>query len=151
FQAEDGIRDFHVTGVQTCALPIWPKEVYTGAVRSFNQEELQQVAGNHVLTALKSLDPSFQMPENINMGANPNALPEVTLRGGNSLVDPSGTTTSPFNYEIAPNTPLFILDGFEVSLTRINDLDLTRIKSVDLLKDATATAIYGSRAANGVV
>src|SRR5690606_30749684 len=125
--------------------------VYTGAVRSFNQEELQQVAGNNVLTALKSLDPSFQMPENINMGANPNALPEVTLRGGNSLVDPSGTTTSPFNYETAPNTPLFILDGFEVSLTRINDLDLTRIKSVDLLKDATATAIYGSRAANGVV
>ncbi|WP_187444187.1 SusC/RagA family TonB-linked outer membrane protein [Sphingobacterium phlebotomi] len=128
-----------------------PKEVYTGAVRSFNQEELQQVAGNNVLTALKSLDPSFQMPENINLGSNPNALPEVTLRGGNSLVDPGGATTSPFNYETAPNTPLFILDGFEVSLTRINDLDLTRIKSVDLLKDATATAIYGSRAANGVV
>lgn len=128
-----------------------PKEVYTGAVRSFNQEELQQVAGNNVLTALKSLDPSFQMPENINLGSNPNALPEVTLRGGNSLVDPGSTTTSPFNYETAPNTPLFILDGFEVSLTRINDLDLTRIKSVDLLKDATATAIYGSRAANGVV
>lgn len=128
-----------------------PKDVYTGAVRSFNQEELQQVAGNNVLTALKSLDPSFQMPENLNLGSNPNALPEVTLRGGNSLVDPSGTTTSPFNYQSAPNTPLFILDGFEVSLTRINDLDLTRIKSVDLLKDATATAIYGSRAANGVV
>src|SRR5690606_39148017 len=141
-QIEDGV----VTGLFER-----PKEVYTGAVRSFNQEELQQVAGNNVLTALKSLDPSFQMPENINMGANPNALPEVTLRGGNSLVDPSGTTTSPFNYETAPNTPLFILDGFEVSLTRINDLDLTRIKSVDLLKDATATAIYGSRAANGVV
>lgn len=128
-----------------------PKEVYTGAVRSFNQEELQQVAGNNVLTALKSLDPSFQMPENINLGSNPNALPEVTLRGGNSLVDPSGSTSNPFNYQAAPNTPLFILDGFEVSLSRINDLDLTRIKSVDLLKDATATAIYGSRAANGVV
>src|SRR5690606_36413527 len=71
--------------------------------------------------------------------------------GGNSLVDPGGTTTSPFNYETAPHTPLFIMDSFEVSLTRINDLDLTRIKSVDLLKDATATAIYGSRAANGVV
>lgn len=128
-----------------------PKEVYTGAVRSFNQEQLQQVAGDNVLTALKSLDPSFQMPENLNLGSNPNALPEVTLRGGNSLVDPSGATTSSFNYQSAPNTPLFILDGFEVSLTRINDLDLTRVKSVDLLKDATATAIYGSRAANGVV
>lgn len=128
-----------------------PKEVYTGAVRSFNQEQLQQVAGNNILTALKSLDPSFQMPENINLGSNPNALPEITLRGGNSLVDPGATATSAFNYQSNPNTPLFILDGFEVSLTRINDLDLTRIKSVDLLKDATATAIYGSRAANGVV
>lgn len=140
-----------IEGVVVTGLFERPKEVYTGAVRSFNQEELQQVAGNNVLTALKSLDPSFQMPENINLGSNPNALPEVTLRGGNSLVDPSGATASPFNYETAPNTPLFILDGFEVSLTRINDLDLTRIKSVDLLKDATATAIYGSRAANGVV
>lgn len=140
------IQDVVVTGLFER-----PKEVYTGAVRSFSQEELQQVTGNNVLSALKSLDPSFQISENLNLGSNPNALPEVTLRGGNSLVDPSSTTTSTFNYESAPNTPLFILDGFEVSLTRINDLDLTRIKSVDLLKDATATAIYGSRAANGVV
>lgn len=128
-----------------------PKSMYTGAVKSFNQEELQQVTGNNLFSALKSLDPSFQIPENINLGSNPNALPEITLRGGNSLVDPSVATTNPFNYQEAPNSPLFILDGFEVSLTRINDLDLTRIKSVDLLKDATATAIYGSRAANGVV
>lgn len=128
-----------------------PKDVYTGAVRSFNKEQLQQVAGDNLLSALKSLDPSFQMPDNLNLGSNPNALPEITLRGGNSLTDPGTTSTSPFNYQAAPNTPLFILDGFEVSLTRINDLDLTRVKSVDLLKDATATAIYGSRAANGVV
>src|SRR5690606_13286890 len=101
--------------------------------------------------ALPILDPSFQMPENINLGSNPNALPEVTLRGGNSLVDPNVTTSTPFNYSNSPNTPLFILDGFEVSLSRINDMDISRIKSVDILKDATATSIYGSRAANGVV
>ncbi len=128
-----------------------PKEMYTGAARSFTQEQLQNVSSDNVLTALRSLDPSFQMPENINLGANPNALPEVTLRGGNSLIDPNTSTNNPFNYSNNPNTPLFILDGFEVSLARINDLDLTRIKSIDLLKDATATSIYGSRAANGVV
>ncbi|WP_437918088.1 SusC/RagA family TonB-linked outer membrane protein [Sphingobacterium sp. LRF_L2] len=128
-----------------------PKEMYTGAARSFTQEELQQVTSDNVLTALKSLDPSFQLPENINLGSNPNALPEVTLRGGNSLVDISSSSTNTFNYANSVNTPLFILDGFEVSLTRINDLDITRIKSVNLLKDATATSIYGSRAANGVV
>lgn len=128
-----------------------PAEMYTGAARSFSQEQLQQVSSDNVLTALKSLDPSFQMPENLNLGSNPNALPDVTLRGGNSLVDPNVSSSTPFNYNSNPNTPLFILDGFEVSLTRINDLDLTRIKSVSLLKDATATSIYGSRAANGVV
>ncbi len=129
-----------------------PKEMYTGAVRSFNQEDLQQVSTSNVLAALRVLDPSFQMPENINLGSNPNALPDVTLRGGNSLLDPSSTGESTgFNYQNTPNTPLFVLDGFEVSLTRINDLDLTRIKSVDILKDATATSIYGSRAANGVI
>jgi TonB-linked SusC/RagA family outer membrane protein len=49
------------------------------------------------------------------------------------------------------NVPLFILDGFEVSLQRVNDLDVNRIAKVSILKDASATSIYGSRAANGVV
>ncbi|MFZ4262466.1 SusC/RagA family TonB-linked outer membrane protein [Sphingobacterium sp. HJSM2_6] len=128
-----------------------PKEMYTGAARSFTQEELQNVSSDNVFTAIKSLDPSFQMPDNLNFGSNPNVLPEVTLRGGNSLLDPNTSSASPFNYGNSPNTPLFILDGFEVLLSRINDLDLTRIKSIDLLKDATATSIYGSRAANGVI
>lgn len=140
-----------IEGVVVTGLFERPKEMYTGAARSFTQEQLQNVSSDNVLTALRSLDPSFQMPENINLGSNPNALPEVTLRGGNSLVDPNVTTSTPFNYSNSPNTPLFILDGFEVSLSRINDMDISRIKSVDILKDATATSIYGSRAANGVV
>ena len=128
-----------------------PKAMYTGAARSFTQEELQNVSSDNIFTAIKSLDPSFQMPENLNLGSNPNAIPDVTLRGGNSLIDPNASSSNPFNYSNNPNTPLFILDGFEVSIARINDLDLTRIKSIDLLKDATATSIYGSRAANGVI
>ena len=49
------------------------------------------------------------------------------------------------------NLPVFILDGLEVSAERIYDMDVTRIKSMTILKDAAATAIYGSRASNGVV
>ncbi len=143
---ENRIEDVVVTGLFER-----PKEMYTGAARSFTKEQLQNVSSDNVLSAIKSLDPSFQMPENLNLGSNPNALPEVTLRGGNSLIDPNSSGSNPFNYSNNPNTPLFILDGFEVSLSRINDLDLTRVKSIDLLKDATATSIYGSRAANGVV
>lgn len=145
--SQQSIKDVVVTGVFSR-----PKQNFTGAATSFTQEDLSKVTNTNVLTALKSLDPSFQMPENINLGSNPNALPEVVLRGGNSLVDISqNSNASMFNYNNAPNVPLFILDGFETTLQRINDLDMNRIAKVDILKDAAATAIYGSRAANGVI
>lgn len=50
-----------------------------------------------------------------------------------------------------PNLPTFIMDGFEVSVSKLYDMDPNRIESITILKDATATALYGSRAANGVV
>jgi TonB-linked SusC/RagA family outer membrane protein len=140
------MNDVVVTG-----LFVRPKANYTGASSSFSGEDLAKVSNDNLLTALKSVDPSFQLPENINLGSNPNALPEVVLRSGNSLVDLSQPNNTPFSYTNGVNTPLFILDGFEVSLQRINDLDMNRITKVDILKDAAATAIYGSRAANGVI
>ena len=127
-----------------------PQENYTGAARTFSKEDLSKVSSSNVLSALKSLDPSIQMPQDNNLGSNPNALPEITVRGGNSLIDPQSADVA-FNYSNNPNTPLFILDGFEVPLQRINDLDINRVLSVVTLKDATATTIYGSRAANGVI
>jgi len=129
-----------------------PAENFTGAASSFTKEELTKASGNNVLNALRSLDPSFQMPDNLLNGSNPNVQQEIVLRGGNSLAD-LGTSNSSdvFNYTKNPNVPLFILDGFEVPLQRINDLDMNRISKVTILKDASATAIYGSRAANGVI
>ena len=50
-----------------------------------------------------------------------------------------------------PNLPLFIMDGFEVSVEKIYDFDMNRVESIEILKDAAATAMYGSRGANGVV
>ena len=47
--------------------------------------------------------------------------------------------------------PLFILDGFETSLQRIVDLDPERVESITILKDAAGTAMYGSKASNGVI
>lgn len=47
--------------------------------------------------------------------------------------------------------PIFIMDGFEVSVQKVYDMDINRIESMTILKDAAATALYGSRAANGVV
>jgi TonB-dependent SusC/RagA subfamily outer membrane receptor len=129
-----------------------PAENFTGAATSYTKEELNKVSGNSVLSALSALDPSFQMPQNINAGSNPNALPNVVVRGGNSLGNLNGTNQSNvYDFTTSPNTPLFIMDGFEVSLQRVNDFDMNRIAKVTILKDAAATSIYGSRAANGVI
>lgn len=54
-------------------------------------------------------------------------------------------------YDTYPNKPLLIMDGFEIDLQTMVDMDPDRVESITLLKDAAATAIYGSRAANGVI
>lgn len=79
------------------------------------------------------------------LGSDPNKMPEIQMRGQQSLTDVNGTYTG------NPNQPLFILDGFETDLTTVYDLDMNRVETVVLLKDAAAKAIYGSKAANGVV
>ena len=53
--------------------------------------------------------------------------------------------------KISPNLPLFIMDGFEISLQQMMDLDESRVESITLLKDASATAVYGAQAGNGIV
>ena len=72
-------------------------------------------------------------------------MPEIQLRGQSGFPDLRG------EYATNPNQPLFIVDGFEADLTKVIDMDMNRIASVTLLKDAAAKAIYGSKAANGVV
>lgn len=128
-----------------------PKSNFTGASSSFSAQDIEKVSNSNVLNVLSALDPSFQLMESLNFGSDPNALSEVVLRSGNSLADLSNSTEIPFNYGNSPNVPLFILDGFETTLQRIQDLDINRIAKVDILKDAAATSIYGSRAANGVI
>ena len=49
------------------------------------------------------------------------------------------------------NQPLFIMDGFEVELERVMDMNENEIESITILKDASATSLYGARGANGVV
>lgn len=78
-------------------------------------------------------------------GSDPNRLPNMEIRGKSSMLGMRD------ELEADPNQPLFILDGFESSLSVINDMDINRIASITILKDAASTAIYGSKAANGVV
>lgn len=118
---------------------------YTGSVVSIKSEELKRVGNANLINSLKSLDPSFMVVENLQAGSNPNALPDIQMRGQTGLSNIGN------EYQHSANQPLFILDGFETTLTKILDLDMNMVESVTLLKDATAKAMYGSKAANGVV
>jgi TonB-linked SusC/RagA family outer membrane protein len=134
------LTDVVITGIFTRRA-----ESFTGSAQTFNNEDLRKVGNGNVLQSLKNLDPSFKIVENVLNGSNPNILPEIQLRGQSGFPDLKG------EYQTDPNQPLFILDGFEAGLTKIMDMDMNRIESLTLLKDAAAKAIYGSKAANGVV
>jgi TonB-linked SusC/RagA family outer membrane protein len=120
-------------------------ESFTGSATTYSKEQLAEVGNQNLLKSLKNLDPAFQINESLDYGSDPNRLPEVQMRGQSSFPNLEG------DYTGNPNQPLFILDGFETTLQKVYDLDMNRVQSITLLKDAAAKAIYGSKAANGVV
>ncbi|MDD2424421.1 MAG: SusC/RagA family TonB-linked outer membrane protein [Bacteroidales bacterium] len=121
------------------------KQTYTGSSSTITANDIIRINSGNILQAVQTLEPSFRIIENTEQGSNPNALPDIELRGSGSL---PGVKSE---YQYNPNMPTFILDGFEVSAQKIFDLDPNRVLSITILKDAAATAIYGSRAANGIV
>lgn len=123
------------------------RQTFTGAEATFSGEELRQVGNLNIVQSLRTLDPSFVVVPNNLQGSNPNQLPQIEMRGKTSISS-SGVRDQ---FSTDPNQPLFILNGMETSLQQIIDLDINRIASVTLLKDAASTALYGSRAANGVL
>ncbi|MCH4551338.1 SusC/RagA family TonB-linked outer membrane protein [Aestuariibaculum lutulentum] len=123
------------------------KDTYTGAVNTVSGEELKAIGNVNVIESLKTLDPSFIVLENNLQGSNPNVLPNIEVRGKTSISNEDLRD----EYGADPNSPLFILDGFETNLRTIVDLDMNRVASITILKDAASTALYGSKAANGVV
>lgn len=121
------------------------KNSFTGAARTITAEELQAGGNQNILSALQNIDPSFVKLENNQLGSNPNAIPDFQIRGAGSI---SGMRDE---YSGNPNMPVFIVDGFETTAEKVFDMDPYRVATITLLKDAAATAIYGSRASNGVV
>lgn len=124
------------------------RESFTGSVATINNEQLKSFKGRDIISTLKNIDPTFNVLENNNFGGDPNHLATVQIRGTSSL-----PTVEDLKNEtrVDLNTPLIILDGVEISLARMRDLNDEDINSVTILKDGSATAIYGSRGANGVV
>lgn len=130
------------------------KNSFTGGYVSVDGEKLRQINPNNFLQGLQYFDPSFKIVENNSAGSDPNAEMQFQIRGDQSLGNVRDMNSMDLmldNVSKRPNTPLFVLDGFIVSMSRVMELDPQRVANVTILKDAAATAIYGSKASNGVV
>ena len=129
------------------------KNSFTGNYVEVKGEALRQMTPTNILKGLQFFDPSFKIIENNKTGSDPNAEPDFQIRGDQSLGSKSMNSMDLMldNVSSRPNTPLFVLDGFTVPMSRILDLDPERVENITILKDAAATSVYGSRAANGVV
>ncbi len=104
----------------------------TGSVASVKGEELTKIPVANVAQAMQGRLAGVNV---ISQDGRPGATMSVRIRGGNSITQSS--------------EPLYVVDGIQVS--NINDIPADNIESIDVLKDAASTAIYGARGANGVI
>lgn len=127
-QSNESLNDVVVIGYATVK-----KKDVTGAVGGINQQDIKS---RPVTTALEALQGKVAGVD-ITSNERPGMLGDITIRGVRSLT--------------ASNSPLFVVDGIPLSSGSIDNINPYDIESIDVLKDASATAIYGSRGANGVV
>ena len=109
------------------------REAVTGSVANIGGEKLNQIAASNAAQALQGRVAGVLMTQT---SSKPGAEMQIRIRGQRSLS--------------ASNDPLIVLDGIPF-MGQLSDINPADIKSMDILKDASATAIYGSRGANGVI
>lgn len=137
------LRDVVVTGIFQKSIT-----TYTGAATTISADELKEMGNRNIVDKISFIDPGFFILENNVQGSNPNVLPDVEMRGNTSVPNVDDLRNE---NRAALNTPLVIIDGFEASLQELYDMNEFEVQSITLLKDASSTAIYGSRGANGVI
>ncbi|MBD0824960.1 SusC/RagA family TonB-linked outer membrane protein [Aestuariibaculum marinum] len=148
FPNVEELNEVVVTGIFNRA-----KESYTGAATFINKKQLEEFESRDILKTISNIDPAFNITISNEFGSDPNRLPDINIRGMSSVPNKSQQELDQLQDDERANlnTPLFILDGFEITLQRMLDLNQDEIESVTILKDASATAIYGAQGANGVV
>ncbi len=105
----------------------------TGAISSVGGKELANVP---VTTAMQALQGKAAGVNIVTESGAPGAGANITIRGGMSLTQST--------------EPLYIVDGFEMG-DALDNIDINDIESIDVLKDASSTAIYGARGSNGII
>ena len=111
---------------------------FTGSQTTVQKDQLLSMGTKNVLESLQSFVPGLVIAENNLAGSNPNSRPELSIRGRAT-------------FDGSANMPLFVVDGTEVSADYVYDMDMNDIESVTVLKDASASALYGSKASAGVI
>lgn len=147
-EKKESLKDVVVTGYANVK-----KSSFTGTAIRVEKKDLLKVASRNVIAALQVFDPSLRIMKNNDMGSDPNTVPEFYIRGrsGVGVMELDKNSVSRTALQNNPNSPLFIMDGYEVKIDKVYDFDPNRIANITILKDAAATALYGSRAANGVI
>lgn len=157
----DSILEFRFIGYDTQAVPIGGQEVInvklaqsnqsleevvvigygevqrsdlTGSVGSVNVKDIQKAPVGSALEALAGRVAGVQVQSE---SGQPGSGINIVIRGANSLTQ--------------DNSPLYVIDGFPMEDANANILNPSEIESIEVLKDASATAIYGARGANGVI
>jgi TonB-linked SusC/RagA family outer membrane protein len=118
----------------------------TGAISSIKTEQLEQVPTTNVTQALQGRIAGI---EATNSSFRPGSGARIRVRGNRSLT-PAANNNFEAATDNARNGPLYVVDGIPITYS-IDDINPLDIESIDVLKDASATAIYGSRGANGVI
>ncbi|PWJ56910.1 TonB-linked SusC/RagA family outer membrane protein [Dyadobacter jejuensis] len=127
--SEDNLNEVVVIGYGTAN-----KKDLTGSVGTVNVTDMNLAPVKSFDEALAGRVAGVQVTSN---DGQPGSLPNIVIRGANSLTQ--------------DNSPLYVIDGFPIESNDNNALNPADIESIDILKDASATAIYGSRGANGVI
>ena len=106
----------------------------TGSEVVVTGDELRKVGSLNLIQAISSFDPGVRTLMNNEFGSDPNHMPEITIRGEKGFDLRSEADDS----RTDPNAPLYIMDGIEVSATDVYDMDMNRVESFSILKDASA-------------
>ena len=109
------------------------REAVTGSVASIAGDALREIPSSNLTQSIQGRLPGVELSQT---DTRPGSILQIRVRGTRSLT--------------ASNDPLVVLDGIPF-VGSINEINTNDIKSLDILKDASATAIYGSRGANGVI
>lgn len=120
-------------GVVTVGYGSQSRREVSGAVSTVNADVLQQVVGGNALDAIKGRIPGVDVTAT---SFDPGATQNIRIRGTRSIT--------------AGNNPLYVVDGVPIT-GDLRDIDQNSIETIEVLKDASAAAVYGSRGANGVV